>query len=160
MKHRISTPNERVSCTFLQRWLPPIQSVVLTADAVSGVSRTACKVEFQPFNRSYSQVTFFIHDSLQSWVSTISSVVLTTDVFIFLGKISTAVQPAEVAAQHTDDAADVAKCARTRKNAQKRSDCLFFRKKYEVYNNMLFSGFGETYPQKLSCTPYNGLGWV
>ena len=43
----------------------------------------ACKVEFQPFKRLYSQLTFFnfLPRSLQSWVSTIHTVVLTADVF-------------------------------------------------------------------------------
>ena len=42
----------------------------------------ACKVEFQPFKRLYSQLTFFnVSDVPRSWVSTIQTVVLTADVF-------------------------------------------------------------------------------
>ena len=47
----------------------------------------ACKVEFQPFKRSYSQLTFF---NFFLKVSTIQTVVLTADVFqlLFFGKLT------------------------------------------------------------------------
>ena len=63
----------------LQSWVSTIQTVVLTAD-VFQLKKTCliyhadCKVEFQPFKRSYSQLTFFNLKNIQT-------VVLTADVF-------------------------------------------------------------------------------
>ena len=44
----------------LQSWVSTIHTVVLTADVFQLLYHAACKVEFQPFTRSYSQLTFFV----------------------------------------------------------------------------------------------------